>query len=162
MIIVSNTGPIIALAKVRQLVLLNRLAAAVYIPPRVQAELLAKTGPEGPLLAVALRDAIKVQTPVALDPASESVLQRLDEGERQAIALARGFPPPVLLVMDDRAGRAAARTLGQPFAGLAGLLMLAKRQGLIGSVVPILEAVRAKGYWIADEIIDVTRKLAGE
>jgi predicted nucleic acid-binding protein len=50
-IIVSNTGPLIGLAKIQQLGLLGRLAAEVYIPPQVQIELLARTGPETALIA---------------------------------------------------------------------------------------------------------------
>ena len=136
MIIVSNTGPLIGLAKMQQLHLLGRLATEVYIPPQVQLELLARTGPDTPLIAVALRDTIQVKAPAVLDPAADIMLRRLDEGEKQAIALARSFPSPVLLLLDDRAGRTAAQKLGQPLTGLAGLLLLAKRQGLVTAVAP--------------------------
>lgn len=108
MIIVSNTGPLIGLAKIQQLGLLGRLAREVYIPPQVRLELLARTGPETALIAAALKAAIQVKAPAGLDAAAETMLRRLDEGEKQAIALARSFPAPVLLLLDDRAGRAAA------------------------------------------------------
>ena len=162
MIIVSNTGPLIGLAKLRQLGLLSRLATSIYIPPQVQAELLAKSGPESPLLASSLKEVIQVQAPAMLDAAAESVLKRLDEGEKQAIALSRSLPPPVLLLLDDRVGRSAARKLGQPFTGLVGLLLLAKRQGFIPSVTPLLATLRSAGYWVSDEVVSTAQKLAGE
>jgi predicted nucleic acid-binding protein len=42
--IVSNTGPIIGLAKIGLLFILNRLASEVVIPPMVHKELLGKIG----------------------------------------------------------------------------------------------------------------------
>ena len=162
MIIVSNTGPLIGLAKIQQLGLLARLAAEVYIPPQVRIELLAKAGPETVLIAAALKGAIKVKAPAILDAAAEVILRRLDEGEKQAIALARSFPAPVLLLLDDRAGRAAAQKLGQPLTGLAGLLLLAKQQGLVTAVAPLLGTPRDLGYWVSDEVVAVVKNLAGE
>ena len=49
MTIITNTGPLIALAKTDQLTLLQRLFKSVSIPPAVQRELLAKSGPEADL-----------------------------------------------------------------------------------------------------------------
>ena len=162
MIIVSNTGPLIGLAKIQQLGLPARLAAEVYIPPQVRLELLAKVGPETALIAAALKGAIKVKAPAILDAAAEVTLRRLDEGEKQAIALARSFPASVLLLLDDRAGRAAAQKLGQPLTGLAGLLLLAKQQGLVTAVAPLLGTLRGLGYWVSDEVVAVVKNLAGE
>jgi predicted nucleic acid-binding protein len=161
-IIVSNTGPLIGLAKIQQLGLLGRLAREVYIPPQVRLELFARTGPETALIAAALEAAIQVKAPAVLDAAIETMLGRLDEGEKQAIALARSFPAPVLLLLDDRAGRAAAQKMGQPLTGLAGLLLLAKRQGLVAAVVPRLGTLRSLGYWVSDDVVAVVRNLAGE
>ena len=162
MIIVSNTGPLIGLAKIQQLGLLRQLATEVYIPPQVQAELLARNTPDQAFIATALKESIQVKAPVALDPAAENLLQRLDEGERQAIALARNLSGPVLLLLDDRLGRNAARKLGQPVTGLAGLLLLAKRRGLLPAVAPLLEDVRNTGYWVSDKVVAVIKHLAGE
>jgi predicted nucleic acid-binding protein len=128
----------------------------------VQLELLGKTGPETPLIAAALKESIQVRAPSVLDAAAETVLRHLDEGEKQAIALARSFPGPVLLLLDDRAGRTAAHKLGQPFTGLAGLLVLAKQQGLVTAVVPLMGSLRSLGYWVSDEVVTVVKNLAGE
>ena len=46
MTVVSNTGPLIALAKAAQLPLLERVFGRVHIPLAVHRELLAKSGPE--------------------------------------------------------------------------------------------------------------------
>ena len=44
--VVSNTGPLIALAKADRLTVLEAMYGVVQIPPAVHRELLAKTGPE--------------------------------------------------------------------------------------------------------------------
>ena len=49
-IVVSDTGPLIALAKVAQLSLVVRLFKRVLIPPIFHRELFAKSGPEVLLL----------------------------------------------------------------------------------------------------------------
>ncbi|MEI7939647.1 MAG: DUF3368 domain-containing protein [Verrucomicrobiota bacterium] len=68
----------------------------------------------------------------------------------------------VLLLLDDRAGRTAAQKLAQPLTGLAGLLLLAKRQGLVTAVAPLLGTLRGLGYWVSDEVVAVVKNLAGE
>jgi predicted nucleic acid-binding protein len=161
-IIVSNTGPIIGLAKVRHLDLLSRLAPAVFVPPQVQIELLAKPGPETLLITAALGKTIQVKAPPPMDPAAEMILRPLDEGERQAIALARSLLPSVLLLLDDRLGRSAARRLRLSLTGLAGLLLLAKRRNLIPSVSPLLASLRSSGYWVSDAVVNTVIHLAGE
>jgi uncharacterized protein len=69
---VSNTGPLIALAKVDQLDLLEQLFGQVHIPPAVQRELLARTGPEATRLDNALATFIQVAGSGSRDPASRS------------------------------------------------------------------------------------------
>ena len=61
MSIVSNTGPLIALAKADQLALPRSLFGQVVIGPMVQRELLAKSGPEAPRLDVALSTFMSVK-----------------------------------------------------------------------------------------------------
>jgi uncharacterized protein len=142
-IIVSNTGPLIGLAKGEHLHILPRLAEDVYVPPQVQAELLSKTGPDSSALAEALRTSIKVRIPIVSNAETDNAVKRLDEGERQAIILAQSLSTPNLLLMDDQAGRKAARKLGQPLTGLAGFLLLAKNKGILFKIIPILEMIRA-------------------
>ena len=68
-----------------------------------------------------------VRTPGgAADPA----LLRLDDGERSAIILATSIGAEVLL-MDDRAGVAAARAKGFAVIGTLGILDAGARRGLV-------------------------------
>ena len=46
--------------------------------------------------------------------------------------------------------------------GLVGILLLAKKRGLIDNVGSFLEELRAAGYWLSDQVIAVARKIAEE
>ena len=160
--IVSNTGPIIGLAKIGMIGLLKDLAGEVLIPPFVHKELFGKTGSETPHIEKALGDFIKVVPASVLEPPQAVLLSELDEGEKQAVALAFALGQGVLLLIDDHAGRQAARKMGVAVTGLVGLLLLAKERGLIGGVSPLFEDLRQSGYWISDEIVGIAQRLAGE
>jgi len=59
MIFVCNTGPLIALAKLDRLALLQHLGGTgVFIPPMVYKELWGKIGPEAPLIETALHTVV--------------------------------------------------------------------------------------------------------
>jgi len=60
MTVVSNTGPLIALAKANRLDLLEALFGHVQIPSEVHRELLAGRGPEMARLVDAVRRFIRV------------------------------------------------------------------------------------------------------
>ena len=67
-----------------------------------------------------------------------------------------------LLVIDDSLGRAAARRLRLAVTGVVGVLVRAKREGLVPNVRSLLEEMRARNYWLSDELLAVATRLAGE
>src|SRR5215831_2251584 len=163
MIFVCNTGPLIALAKLDRLALLQHLGGTgVFIPPMVYKELWGKIGPEAPLLETALHTFMHVQQPGKIGQHVEIATASLDDGEREVIVLGASLQEDVVLVMDDQAGRRVAKELGLPVVGSAGLLLLAKQKGLITEVHPLLETLRQQGYWLSDAVLAKVRGLAGE
>ncbi len=160
MSVVSNTGPLIALAKADQLGLLAALFGTVHIPPAVHRELLGKTGGEADRLDQALGEWLKVTQRPDLSPKDESALVSVDAGEREAIILAQRMG--LTLIMDDRLGRQAARHLGLTVTGTVGVVIEARRSELIPAVRPVLETIQAQGYWLSNEIIDLAAALVGE
>ncbi|MCL4476294.1 MAG: DUF3368 domain-containing protein [Nitrospirae bacterium] len=160
--IVSDTGPIIGLAKIDALFILKDIAREVLIPPAVHRELLGKVGIESERIDKALSDFIRVTELKPLEPAIREILSDLDEGERQAIGLAFTFSENVILLLDDRAGRLGAEKLNIPTTGLIGILLLAKEKGIFEKISPLLDELRNQGYWISDEVVNIARHLAGE
>jgi predicted nucleic acid-binding protein len=160
--IVSNTGPIIGLAKIGLLFLLNQLASQVIIPPTVRRELLGKIGPETEQIDRALNEFLKVGDLNPLDPAVEMAVSSLDDGEREVIGLASTMPGDILLLIDDRAGREVAKGLNISVSGVVGILLLAKEKRMVEKISPLLEELCDKGYWLSDEVARVAKRLAGE
>lgn len=163
MILVCNTGPLIALAKTNHLTLIERLAfRQVCIPPDVHKELWGRIGPETMAIEAALQNFIHVAAPKVGLTDSEQVLSQLDSGERQVLQLGLSITDSALLLLDDQAGRRTASSLGLSVIGTAGLLLLAKRRGLIPEVMPLLEAIRGNGYWLSDKLLEHVQQLAAE
>ena len=160
--IVADTGPIIGLAKIDHIFLLRKLATEVLIPPIVHKELYGKIGFESAQIDQALKDFIHV---VELDSSESNIdksLSNLGEGEKQSILLASTFKKNVVLLIDDKAGRQAADILNIKKIGLTGMLILAKKMGLIDKVESLLRELRAAGYWLSDDVIAIAIMLAEE
>jgi predicted nucleic acid-binding protein len=65
-------------------------------------------------------------------------------------------------MVDDYAARQCAKTLGIATLGTGGMLVLAKRRGIISSVQPALIAVRRAGLWLSEEVVSLLLTQAGE
>jgi predicted nucleic acid-binding protein len=76
----------------------------------------------------------------------------LDEGERAAIALARAISADLIL-MDDRAGVAAAQQHGFAVTGTLGVLELAAQRGLI-DLSSALTRLKTTNFRYSPELID--------
>lgn len=163
MIFVCNTGPLIALAKLARLSLLQDLGGErVLIPPMVQKELWGKIGPEAPLIEAALHSFINVAQPGTTGQHVDMATASLDDGEKEVIVLGTSLQEDVVLLMDDQAGRRVAKDLGLSVLGIAGLLLFAKQRGMVEEVMPLLEVLRHQGYWLSDAVLAEVRRLAGE
>lgn len=64
--------------------------------------------------------------------------------------------------MDERLGRQAARRKGLTVIGSAGLLLGAKKSGLVPAVAPILEQWRRSGYFLSAGVVTAVLERAGE
>ena len=105
---------------------MHTLFGEVLIPPTVHRELQHhRTPPRVRAWAQALPAWVKVQAPSTIDQALN-----VDEGEREAICLAREIKAAAIL-MDDRKGRAEALRCGLRVAGTIGLLEAAGQRGLL-------------------------------
>ena len=161
MIVVSDTSPITNLAAIGHLNLLGRLFVSITIPDAVCRELTAlPPGSPGAVDPSGL-DWMTVKS-VADGALVASLSLSLDDGEAEAIALAREMKSDLVLV-DERRGRRAAERLGLKPLGLAGILLLAKRKGAISALKPLLDSlVGTAGFWISRELYARIIAEAGE
>ena len=88
--------------------------------------------------------------------------QELDAGEAEAIALGLECGADLLL-MDERMGREVAGRLGLRCVDLVGVLLVAKRAGLIPGIREALEALRDKaGFRLSETLCSQILSEAGE
>lgn len=84
----------------------------------------------------------------------------LDRGEAEAIVLAQSMNARLLI--DERKGRALARSRGVIVIGTGGVLLLAKREHVIDQIAPILDELASHGYRLSDGLRRELLVLAGE
>ncbi len=95
-------------------------------------------------------------------PADPLLITALDAGEAAVIGLARELNADFTLI-DERKARKVARTVyGLKVIGSAGILVEAKRHGLIANVGAALQIIRDSGYRIGDSIVEAALREAGE
>jgi predicted nucleic acid-binding protein len=82
-------------------------------------------------------------------------------GETAVISLAR-TASDLRAVVDDDYARRCARVLGVKTLGTCGVILLAKRRGIIPCVKPALDALRSAGLWLSDSLIQTILIEAGE
>ncbi|AYL96741.1 DUF3368 domain-containing protein [Mucilaginibacter celer] len=85
----------------------------------------------------------------------------IDKGEASAIALAIESPPS-LIVLDDDKARKKARKLNLNVTGTLGLLVKAKKKGIIPDVKSILDKIQNTNFHYSLAIVDEIMRLANE
>lgn len=161
MIIVSNTSPIINLAAIGQIELLHRLYGTITIPQAVYHEIA--------VIGYKQAGASEVETwhwferhQVQDMALVRHLEQQLDAGEAEAITLAIEMQADLLL-LDERRGRVVAKRLGLAVTGLLGMLLVAKRQGHLVAVKPVLRAlITVAGFRISERLYTQVLEAAEE
>ncbi|MBW7917910.1 MAG: DUF3368 domain-containing protein [Anaerolineales bacterium] len=160
---VSDTSPILGLAIIGHLNLLQEQFGDIYIPQAVLAELKVTENFRGAsAIQVALDNGWLRSQEIQNKPLAKSLLLELDQGEAEAITLAvdLGFE---MIVMDEKIGRERARELGLKTVGVLGVLLTANKHGRISSMKNAMIALRNEvGFFISDDLYRQILKQAGE
>ena len=157
--VVADTGPLIAFGRIGKLELLPQVLGEVVVPASVASECVADLEKPG---ARAIRDALRAGLLIRRpDPSpSQPPFPVLDAGESAAIRLALKVSAAVLI--DERTGRTIATKLGLSIIGTGGVLLAAKRRGLVPAVKPVLDAITANGYHFSDALTQAILTRASE
>jgi predicted nucleic acid-binding protein len=138
---VVDASPVIALANVGHLALLDQLSDT-WVPDAVAQEVLAGS-PEDPARRVLESGWGHRASPLRL---AEGVLEwGLGAGETAVLSLCLE-QGRLTAILDDAAARSCARAFEIPVLGTLGIVLRAKRLGLIPSAVQVLEALLAAGF----------------
>lgn len=161
--VVSNTTPLSTLARVDCLEWIPQRWGHVCIPRAVWKELecLRDSPALNRLRTARTAGWIRVME-VSQSLGVRDFLDRLDEGEAEALALAKELGAP-LVWMDEAAGRAIALHEGLRVTGTAGMVKWAWQQEFIPQVRPMLERLRTEGgLYLSDAFIDQVAEGCGE
>lgn len=159
MILVCNASPLIVLAKAGLVDLLTELSPGARVPRAVADEVSRVADRADPARLWLTRNAALVSP--SPSPSSFVMAWDLGAGESSVISLVESLPGSIA-VLDDLAGRRCAQALGLPVVGSLGLILMAKRRGLISSVRPALDSIVAAGLFISRHHIDSILTQAGE
>ena len=144
---VTDSTCLIALEQVGHLDLLPALFDPIHAPPAVERE------------CGGVPRWITVATPA--DSTLVTALEMtIDDGEAETIALALEHHWRVIL--DDLQARAVAEQMGLTLIGTVGILVRAKRAGLLGEVGPVLQDLGNSGFYLSEPLTREVLFLAGE
>ena len=159
---IANSSVLIALCTIGQLSLLrNRFPEGLLVPPAVWQEVVA-TG-EGRPGSAEVAGASWITVHEVRDTSLVSLLRvELDAGEAQAIALCRETGAQVVL-LDEKGARQVARRFGLSVLGTVGMLIWAKRAGLIANLRQQLDVLQTQGrFRLSQSVYEEALRTVGE
>jgi hypothetical protein len=149
MIIIADSSPLVALATCHSLWLLDKLFEQVKVPPAVFQEVSIPDKPQAEILQSYLMQKV---TEVELNNYSLNQIQGLGQGELEAMRLYLQLTADFLLIDDAKAKKAAFANCMEVIGSL-GVLRLAKQQGLIKEVKPLIEIIATNNIYLGKAII---------
>ncbi|MEI6069317.1 MAG: DUF3368 domain-containing protein [Methylococcaceae bacterium] len=151
-IVVIDASPLIGLAMVNGLKWLPDIFGTVFMPETVKQEVLPDKAARGEeAIAHAISAGWLAVWPEPIEPKLDI---DLDAGETDCINLGLSYSDKVLLIMDERAGRAVAKEKGLYVIGTAAIIGQAKKQGLITSARAAFEVLHASDFRISAAVIN--------
>jgi len=141
---ISNSSPIIFLAKIRQLENLRRLFGKITIPEAVKSELFVKESPEYNSIIKALDDKL-----IVIENPKKEIDLGSGKGENAAINLAKEKKEP--LIIDDALGIKIAKSLNiDVFRTTSVILMMLKKKVLSKKeAFSLINKLVEEGYYIS-------------
>ena len=158
--VVSNSSPIIHLAKIGHLDLLHDRFGEILIPQAVYEECVidGKARPE----VAAIKQASWLHVaPVVNRDLIRLLSAEVDRGEAEAIALALE-QQAALILLDDADAREKARIYHLKITGIVGILLGAKRTGKLVSLTKTLTELSRTGFWLSQSLREQLLREAGE
>jgi predicted nucleic acid-binding protein len=146
--VVTNSTVLIALDRIQRVDLLVGQFQQVIAPPAV----LEEVGMSIPGVSM---------LPVANHMLAAALKTQVGPGESEAIALAAELPD-LELILDDRKARRLAGELGLRVVGTVGLVLRARRRGMLTAAAPVLHRLVQTGFRISPALFAEALRLARE
>jgi predicted nucleic acid-binding protein len=154
-----DASSLILLVRTAHLHLLKSLAPQLVVPEPVLEEIRAKGVEDATLQAVEASPWLSV-VQVSFEQARVGGLT-LGKGESAVLAWALSHPG-AFAVLDDQRARSHALSLQIPIIGTLGVVLRAKRLGMISLARPVVESLVAEGMYLSGSVVERALALAGE
>lgn len=156
---VVNASPLILLGKIGRVALLGELSDELIVPGVVAHEVGAKPDGERIVSEIASLVGTRIEEDITTSP--EIAAWNLGRGESQVLALAATHPGS-RAVLDDLEARRCAQSLGLSLIGTLGVVLRAKRKGVIERARPVIEHLRRVGLYASDSLVERALAHLGE
>lgn len=158
--VIVNSTPLIALCNAGLLKLLKEIYGTITIPRAVFDEVTAKQDSA----CTQIKDNLDWITVEEIKDIADRKMYKakLHAGEVDVMILAQSDPAADLVIIDDNAAKKTAKYLGLTVTGTLGVLLKAKRCGVISSVKDAICKIQSNGFYINDRIVKLVLEQAGE
>lgn len=156
---VVNSSPLIILGKLSSLYLFERMCPNLVIPEGVAHELDQGSDNDPARVWIHREGAPFVRNLHKISPLIHA--WDLGKGETEVISWAY-VHPEYQAVLDDRAARNCAFSLGIQVIGTLGVILLAKKHGILPQVKPLITKLTEQGFRIDSDLVRTVYRLANE
>jgi uncharacterized protein len=158
--VVCNATPLINFAAINRLDILQAVFGQITIPQAVYNETTGTGFLGSPFVLQAIASGwLQVRQVSAI---ASNISLELDDGEREAIALALETGEQQIL-LDEREARQVSQRFGLQVIGTLGILLLAKQQQIIPQVKPLLDnMIDIAQYWVSATLYQQVLRQARE
>ncbi len=157
MIVLSDSGPLIALSKINHLDILRKFFGKIIIPQAVWTEVVEKGRGRPGSKEVQEANWIEVKE-VKNIIGIEALKHEIGTGESETLVLAKELNADIVLI-DDRIAREIARSMDLNVAGTLSIIYEAINNKFINeNFKEIIKLMRKNNIWISDELFDSFEK----
>jgi predicted nucleic acid-binding protein len=154
-LVVADTSPLISLAVIDKLDILDKFFPKLYLPAAVWQEISAYAE------RLNIPQIKRYKTRVRNIKNAEASISFMDRGEAEAIVLCREMKADYLL-LDDKKARLIAETLGFSCVGTLAVLLKAKKEKLISNLRPLFRKLLKNKRYYSVELLNALLMEHGE
>lgn len=155
---VINASPLILLGKLGRTDLLEKLARQVIVPQAVFREVAAGATGDAAMQAALGWAAPRVQNDIMVPP----IIAAWDLGAGESQVLAHCLASGYRAVLDDGEARAAAKAHSVSLVGSLGVILRARKVGLILAARPLVEQLIESGSYLSADLVRQALLKVGE
>ncbi|MBO6127363.1 MAG: DUF3368 domain-containing protein [Pseudobutyrivibrio sp.] len=157
--VIVNSTPLISLSKIGMLEILQKEYEHITIPKAVYDEVTFKND----IVKKKINGASWINVEEVKDNISKKMYKaKLHDGEVEVMILAQEWQGEHLVIIDDGPARKTAEYLGLTLTGTLGVLIKAKNDGYIDSVMRVIYQMEQNGIYFSIGLKNQIRRLTNE